>query len=180
MSKEQLSRQLPDRVDARKMADQRITLEGFVPVSELMRLDDVTKASGGSLDLIAEFSVDESRHRWLKLTTSGELTIECQRCLEGYQYPIEVACEVMLVRDDEIAKIVPKHVEPVVLDEDMVSIWDVLTDEILMILPKVSEHSLEHCKVSVSNKFGPGEADQGSDTKVENPFSVLAQLKKGN
>jgi len=179
MSKEQFSRQLPNRVDARKMADQRITLEGFVPLEGLERLDDVTRAAAGTLNVSAEFSVDESRHRWLKLATSGVLTVECQRCLEGYTYPVKVDCEVMLVRNDEIAKIVPKHVEPVVLDEDIVSIWDVLTDEILMILPQVSQHDLAHCSGSASFELGPGEADESSNTEVENPFSVLAKLKKG-
>ncbi len=180
MSNEQLSRQLPNRVDARKMADQRITLQGSVPIAELKRLDVTTITAGGMLSVSAEFSINESRHRGLRILASGVLTVECQRCLEGYRYPVEVDCEVMLVRNDEIAKIVPKHVEPVVLDEDMIDIWDVLTDEILMILPQVSQHDPAHCKGSASFELGPGEADLGSNTEVENPFSVLAKLKKGN
>ncbi|WP_298636981.1 YceD family protein [uncultured Umboniibacter sp.] len=178
MSEEQLNRQLPDHVDGRKMADHDVCLEGFVPVAKLERLDTMTREAGDLLPVTATFRRNEARHRWLHLEMRSELTIECQRCLEGYRYPIEVDCEVMLVRDDEIAKIVPRHVEPVVLDDDAVSIWEVLSDEILLVLPQVSQHDVEHCQGSASFELGPGKADASVELDVENPFSVLAKLKK--
>lgn len=180
MSKEQLSRQLPDVVDARKMADQQIELEGFVPVEQLQRLDPLTREHGGAINVVASFRRDESYHRWLRINARGSLMIECQRCLSGYKYESIVDCDVMLVNDDDIAKQVPRHVEPVVLDDDMVSIWEVLVDEILLTLPAVSEHDPQQCSGKSSFEFGPGEADQEVEAPtVENPFSVLAKLKSG-
>jgi len=176
-----LSRQLPDGVDARKMAEQEISLQGVIPVEKLVRLDTVTTEQSGVLEVTASFWKDESRYRWLTIQASGRLVLECQRCLEGYDYSLSLDCSVMLVGNDDIAKQVPRSVEPVVLDEDKVSIWEVLVDEILLELPQVSEHAPEVCSGSSSYSLGPGEADQQVEMpEVENPFSVLAQLKKSS
>ncbi|NVK11529.1 MAG: DUF177 domain-containing protein [Gammaproteobacteria bacterium] len=181
MSKEQLSRHLPDVVDARKMADHEVSLEGIVPVEKLVRLDSVTTEQGGFLQVTASFWKDPSRYRWLTLQASGRLVLECQRCLHGYDYPLSLDCSVMLVGNDDIAKQVPRSVEPVVLDEDKLSIWEVLVDEILLVLPQVSEHAPDECSGSSSYVLGPGEADHQEEAPaVENPFSVLAQLKNSS
>lgn len=179
MSHEQQNRLLPDWVDARKMADKHVMLKGLVPLSKLDRLDVVTQGDSSSMDVTAQFLVDEAHHRWLKMSVKHEMLIECQRCLEGYHYPIELDFEVMLVRDDDIAKIVPRHVEPVVLDNDQVNVWDVLVDEILLELPKVSQHNPSECRGSKSYEISPGGHEiSEQEADVENPFSVLAALKK--
>ena len=72
---------LPRQGDPRKFAQHGVTLEGFIPVSDLGRIVEATESSEGEVGVSLEFALNEERKKVVTGTASAELSLVCQRCL---------------------------------------------------------------------------------------------------
>ena len=64
-----------------------------------------------------------------------------------------LACEntLAVVWTDDQAAHLPRHLEPLVVEDEACSLWDVVEDELILALPSFSYHETEEC-----NKYWPG------------------------
>jgi uncharacterized protein len=86
-----------------------------------------------------------------------------------------------IVWTDEQAAQLPRHLEPLIVNEEAYSLWDVVEDELILALPPFSYHPLEECKqIQIESDFSTSLPDQEAGEEKPNPFDVLAQLKPGN
>ena len=102
---------------------------------------------------------------WLEL--DGTLTLCCQRCLEGVEYPLEVRSLLEFVDDED--ELTQEEIEDdsrdFLLSQKELDVMALIEDEIILALPTAPCH--ESCVMP--------EASQGA-VKVS-PFSVLTGLK---
>jgi uncharacterized protein len=171
----------PLRLDLAAFAAEGAELSGTWPLEELPRLvssahPGARPGAGESLQWSAR---GESRPRrggepeiWLHLRLATRLRLECQRCLQPVETPLELERALRFVPgEDEAAALDADSEEDVLALPRWLDLRELAEDELLLALPVVPRH--EQCPVPLPNAAGEDEVAR------ENPFAALQALKGG-
>lgn len=147
-------------------------LEFAVAVADLPRLADLVAGDSGQLLCAVKGELGQEGGQegdaFLVLSIDGRLMLNCQRCLEAMEYPLQLSGRLMLVPagspwpDEEL---VEDGFDAIEAGREM-ALLPLIEDEVLLALPIAPCH--ESCQAQMSY-----EEDDPS------PFAVLAKLKKG-
>ena len=172
-----LTEPLPTTLDVRKAAVRGATVSGSLAVSKLDRLRPILASDDGRIDAHFGFSRDPENRSVIELSLSATVEVTCQRCLQPM--PIELSAEnqLAIIGDDEQARQLPSHLEPLVVAGELCDLWTVVEDELMLSLPIVSYHETKDCKQLLEDYSQPAPEHGAAE---ENPFSVLEQLKPGS
>lgn len=171
MSDPQTAMKLPSHVDPRKLANQGTHLQGSIPPEALPRLGQaVLTASDVKVSL--EFSRDAERRTIVEGDFSLDVELTCQRCLQPVAEHLEGSVHVGVVWDESRAAELPKRLDPWLVETESADMYEMLEDEFLLALPIAPFHDESDC--AASGKYSTGEHEETR----ENPFSILAKLKK--
>ncbi len=107
-----------------------------------------------------------------------DVTVTCQRCLEPMPQHLSSENTLAVVWTDEQAAHLPRHLDPLILEDEPCRLWDLVEDELILALPAFSYHDTEACNDSMSGYTDPSPKEAAGEEKP-NPFEVLAQLKPG-
>ena len=168
------SRVLPQFVDARKMANQGIELHGIVPASKLERLQQATTLADKGIDVNLSFHVDEERHLLVTGDIAAVVNLQCQRCLGDVEFSVVTDVTVAIVAGEEQAKALPGRLDPWLVTDASADLYNLIEEEILLALPMVAYHQNQCLDEDL---YSAGEEESGQESKSDNPFSVLEQLK---
>ncbi len=143
------------------------SLQGDLLVADLARVLDLLVDSTGRLAYRVEGRIGPRGRSQLFLQVDGVLSLCCQRCLEGVEYPLAVRSLLEFVDDEndltqEEIEDDSKDFLPAQKELDVVAL---IEDEIILALPVAPHH--ESC---VMPQAGQGSAEIS-------PFSVLTGLK---
>jgi len=144
----------------------------IIPLLRFSRLGEYLADANGSLDITLSGVVGKSGEPGLRLAVQGALNLTCQRCLDSFEYLLDVTADFVLVTsedaipspdsdeyDDEVDYLVAETQMPVM---------DLVEDEILLALPLAPKHAEKDCLAS---------------SKVElekpSPFAALKDFKVG-
>lgn len=166
---------LPDSVDAIRHASQSIRLHGTMPLSRFERLRSSLLSDEGDVEVELSFDQDSEHRPYVMGSIRGALTVQCQRCEKPLTIAIDAPVHVGLVRNDEDARRLSEHLEPFLLTDRMVSLTELVEDELILALPIVPRH--EHECVAVGAVSAVAAAPSATEEKRKNPFAVLAQLR---
>lgn len=179
---------LPRILDARKFARSGVQLNAVEPVTSFPRFAELLSDEEGSVDIDLDFHRDEARAYRIAVKLSAKVNLVCQRCLQAMPSTVQTDSLLGLVWSDDTAKALPKDVEPLILGEEALDVLGMLEDELIVGTPFVAYHEAEDCKAEVNPVFAddvidqvaePADTANDSTTAVkENPFAVLASLKK--
>lgn len=143
------------------------SLEGELPIAGLTRLLDKLVDSTGSLSYRVVGRLSPRNRPQLLLQLDGVLSVCCQRCLDGIDYPVELRSVLEFVDDEE--DLTQEEIEddskdflPAQSELDVVAL---IEDEIILDLPSAPRH--ESCALP----------ETGQGTGKISPFSVLKGLK---
>ena len=143
------------------------SLQGELPIASLTRVLDKLTDSVGSLCYRVEGRLGSRNRAQLLLQLDGVLSVCCQRCLEGIDYPVKLRSVLEFVDDEE--DLTQEEVEddskdflPAQSELDVVAL---IEDEIILDLPSAPRH--ENCALP----------DTGQGTGKVSPFSVLQGFK---
>jgi uncharacterized protein len=162
---------LPDRLDLYAAAEAGRELRGRVELARLARALPLLESPEGELEVALELGRDEDGTHYLAGSVQGRLLLQCQRCLESMEYPMEVTFRLGLVHSQEQMQRLSERYEPLLITSEPASLAEVITDEVLLALPIVPLHSgVSTCRPPVTDTPVSG--------RRENPFAVLAQLKQ--
>jgi len=111
--------------------------------------------------------------------------LQCQRCLETFDFPVNAQFELVLVPDQDAADRLPESIDPVILAEDgMIHVVDLFEDELILQVPAIPRHaSAEECRFDVPVTLLDAEEPEVNGTETEksgkraNPFAALKDLK---
>lgn len=171
-----MSDSIPAHIEPRKLVDREIVLEGTVAAAKMPRLSALLDAPAGDVQVKLAFARDEQGIATLHGHYQAEVALICQRCLEQVVVPLDSQCEVGFVESDEAAKNLPKHYEPVIVDDEPLDLHALIEDELLLALPTVPMHPMETCEHP--SGYRPDPAASEDPAEKPNPFSVLASLKR--
>lgn len=155
-------------IDSLEFAREGRRLAGDVPVHSLQRLSDVLADDGGTLAWAVRGECDADRKPFLVIEVSGEVHLECQRCLATLPFCLKIKSKLQLVPQgaawpDEALE--DDRSDPIMaLDEQ--PLLALIEDEVLLALPIAPRH--ESCALPVY--------DDGGAAVL--PFATLALLKK--
>jgi uncharacterized protein len=170
-----LNAPIPPHVDPRKLADRGTTLEGAIPLVDLVRLCDPLADNQGMVRAKFFFERDERNAVVFHSELEVEVKMVCQRCLELVALPIHSECDYAVVKEGANTQSVPKGYDVLELGEDPLDLLALVEEELLLALPIVPVHDPKDCQQPV----GLEEPDSSEDEVTRsNPFSVLAQLKR--
>ena len=155
-----------------RLADGGADVDFAVPLAELAGLRSLRAGVGGSLQGHARFAREQGMPV-ADLAFSGTVSLQCQRCLQPMERPLERVSRIALIASEDEAGRVPVEREPVLAPGGRISIGELLTEELLLLLPIVPLHEEREC----ASELAPAErAAAGGET--HRPFANLADLLK--
>lgn len=166
---------LPCQVDPLVFAERRAVLSGAVKIAELDRLADYLFEDGGEVEVSMSFN----KERRLPIITGhikADLQLICQSCLQAMPWDIDADFKLAVVTSSQQAERLDEGYEPLLLEGEKIAPARLVEDEILLALPDYPRH--EHNCLSPAAQADVAHGKAQSSGKSNNPFSVLANLKK--
>jgi uncharacterized protein len=173
-----MSNGLPQRIDPLKMADQGRSFQGQIALGEMARLVAAVHRVEGVAEVTLAFARDEQGRRIVSGRVRASLQMVCQRCLEPVTVVLDQPVGLAVVHSQSEAARLPREYDPLLHEDDGVSLRELVEDELLLALPCIPVHPLGECG-ALMNEINR-EADQAEAGEKQNPFAVLGSLKKGS
>jgi uncharacterized protein len=170
------------QLDPWRAVRSELGFEGEAFAEDLPRLAGALSSCGGVADWPARYVLRFGRDGDGRAVALGRavLTIRpiCQRCLGEVAILLDAPIAVGLVRDETQSEALPDHLDPVAVEEGRIRPLDLVEDELLLAIPQVPMHPWGACREAHRRAADP-DADQGAEApNRENPFAVLAGLKR--
>lgn len=166
---------LPDLIDPLLLAERRSVLSGAINIAALERLSDIVAESDGCIEVEVVFG-KEGKRPIVSGRIKTTLAIECQSCLQSLPWPLDISFKLGIVSSMDEADRLEIDCEPLLFSGEKISLNGLIEDEILLALPDYPKHGYD-CITRRSSQNSDYDR-QDSPTKADNPFSVLAKLKK--
>ena len=162
-------------LDADRLAGGEAEIDFDVPLAELPRLRARIAGIGGSVRGTARFG-RQSGFAVVDLSLAGRAILQCQRCMQAMELPIESTTHVALILAEADAAEVPEQLEPVLAREGRISAGELVEEELLLALPIVPLHEqMRDCAVPAS---APLLAEEAPEHVTQRPFAGLDDLLK--
>jgi uncharacterized protein len=162
----------PEPLDIDRLADGESELDFSVSLAEMPRLRSRLAAVGG----MVHGSVHFGRAAGLavaELSVRGSAALQCQRCMEQMEVPIESSARVALIPSEADVSRVPEDLEPMLAPGGRISIRDIVEEELMLTLPIVPLH--ENTADCTGSSAAP--SVERSD-QTQRPFERLQELLK--
>ncbi|MDD4914264.1 MAG: YceD family protein [Methylococcales bacterium] len=170
-----MSDKLPDLIDPLLLAERHSVLSGAIKITALERLSDLVAECDGFVEIEVAFT-KEGKQPVASGTIKTELMLECQSCLQPLPWPLDIGFKLGVVASMAEADRLKIDCEPLLFNGEKISLNALIEDEILLALPDYPKHGYD-CIGHSSSGSGNFET-KTNHAKAENPFSVLAKLKK--
>jgi uncharacterized protein len=164
---------LPDLVDYAVLAREGAVLERVYELRDLPRLEDVLAEPEGTLNASFAFAKMPSGGVGVRVAIRAVLRLVCQRCVQGFAYPVESGSEIEITRDERS----DAEREYFEVDGDMVSLSELAEEELLLALP-IAPVCGKPQNCANAPKFDLGATVQGASDETRRPFGVLQDLLK--
>ena len=158
-------------IDGLEFARAEKELRGQLSPAEFVRLQDYQLGEGSRIDFLLEGGRDRRKRLVLRVEICGLLRLQCQRCMERLDYPLQILNTLLLVGQNEALPAdsdEPHAPDCLVADAEM-DVAALIEDEIILGLPLSPRHPEGMCSASDSNVPLKGDIL---------PFARLAALKK--
>lgn len=156
-------------IDSLDFARNGKELSDVVPLAAMPRLQDLLASRDGEVGYTVRGMSDKDGNPVLELVIEGVCQLRCQRCLQGFDYPLKLVSRLLLVPPgelDDFAEVDAEEADRIPADRHL-DVQDMIEDEILLSLPFAPKHPFGECRPAVED----------SDGASQNPFAVLASLK---
>lgn len=170
---------LAERVDYRRMAIQRRSIQGVTSLASLPRVRaETVDPAAGNAPVEVQLVLHEDNQRRVRIAgeIKATLKLRCQRCLAEYDQAITAAVAGVVVASDEAAANVPHADEPILAGGDWLDVYSLVSDELLLAVPPVPRCDRKGCRERYE-QAAPAEAPGAAADNRPNPFAVLKNLK---
>ena len=169
-----MSGQLPALIDPIRLADEGARLEGKLPGSEMLRLQELVLPGShpGQVSVYLQFKRTGQGVRQLHGTIRTQVEMACKRCMQPLQ--VEVVTQLFFVL------LQPGEAEPeegeVLVAGTALSLSELVEDELLLAMPMSPGHAEGQCEVAFPVTVGKTPVTE----KRANPFAELRGFKGKN
>jgi uncharacterized protein len=168
---------MPEFVDPWRLADRETGFSGRIALDKLPRLASALMTVAGEVVFDIRFSRDARHRACIRLQVQAELGLECQRCLQQMEHPVEAVVDLSVIEVPAEAERLPDEYEPVLVDDGRLRLLDLVEDELLLAIPQIPMHRLDACQPILAGGTAPEPAQQAANSGRPNPFAVLQGLK---
>lgn len=155
-----------------EFAQKALEIHDIIPLLQFTRLQDLLASQQGELDCRLSGGRDANNSACLQLQVRGTLPLLCQRCLQPFDFGVDIDLRYRIVRDE--AQIpAPEDEdddEDFLLSQAEMPVLELIEDELLLALPMAPRHADDSCAIT------GGEAETNA-FKKPNPFARLEALK---
>lgn len=162
---------LPKNIDPFKQFDAGVRLDGFIELAKLSRLDNLLASQAGQVKVVLQFGRDEQSMAVLEGSVKAELSLVCQRCMKNSPFELNSEFSFAFIRKDSDIDSLPSEYEPLLLEQPLLELYQLVEEEIILALPIVHYHEND-CASSRNEEQSEGDEDK------PNPFAILETLKK--
>jgi len=171
---------LPEHIEPLRLARSQRLMQGRLPLSRMPRLVESLVESTGDVNVELEFDVDSSGIAWMKGHLTCTLPLCCQRCMQTLLMPVDTTFRLAMIESEAEIERLGEEYEPLILDDSLVSVAELVEDELLLCLPIVPKHETEDCNAAI---FDEAHSEEVAETVNEseqkkNPFAALADFKR--
>jgi uncharacterized protein len=159
------------RYEFAKLVDTHTELVQDIPVAELTGLPEGVSAGSGPLHAHARFYREQG---WplATLNLRGEVGLVCQRCLKPMRQAVAADTRVVLLASEAEAERAPPEEETFLAADGLVSLGELVREELLLALPIVPRHENEaECSLGTA-------AEAGETAETQRPFADLRAMMK--
>ena len=153
-------------IDSLDFAHRGEELRGEMPLAELPRLQDILAAPEGKVSFVLQGSYAQDGKPRLELSLESLCVLRCQRCLDGLSYPVRLVSKLKLVSDEDESDIDDDEMDSIPVDKHL-DVLSLIEEEMLLSLPIAPMHAVGECQIAAKGL-----------ARSENPFAVLAGLKR--
>jgi uncharacterized protein len=166
----------PDLVDCERLAGERETLERVYELAQLPRVQDLLADRHGQLRAAFAFAPAPSGRSGAVITIRATPRLVCQRCLDGFEFPVAVRTEVEFAADAQPAGPTLQR-ELYLTEQGLVSLRELAEEELLLALPLVPACSaLREC--GRAPQLDTSTASRAAAQETVRPFAALQDLLK--
>ncbi|HPF27720.1 MAG TPA: YceD family protein [Steroidobacteraceae bacterium] len=115
------------------------------------------------------------------IETAAAPVLTCQRCMQALEWPVSSHSQVALIADSAAADRVAEGLETFLVENDRVSVRDLVEEELLLALPLVPKCAVgSACGRLVAERVDVGlqHDDDTAPGNVQTPFAQLGELLK--
>ena len=155
-----------------RLAGNEADVDFVIPLAELSGLRSLRDGVAGSVSGHMHFG-HEQGFATAEIALSGIVTLECQRCMKPMQLPLGTTARVALIASEADVGRVPADLEPVLAEGGRITVGELITEELLLVLPIVPLHTESNeCAAA------PAVAGRDSSSETHRPFARLGELLK--
>ena len=167
---------LPDLVDCERLAEDAAVLERVYELGSFARIADALADPRGVVRASFAFSKTPLGRAGARVAVSAEPQLVCQRCMQGFAFPVSGGSEIEFAVDDE-ASAADSEREPFRADGGLVSLKDLAEEELLLALP-VAPACIAPQGCSRAPDFAAQTERSEESAGTRKPFSALKDLLK--
>lgn len=169
-----MSRDFPALVNFWRLAEARRGYQGTWPLARLERLTPLLGAADGEVEFAVNFGTDDAGYAFADLEIKAELMLRCQRTLEIFGFPVDLAVRLGLIAVEEDADALPDGYEPLLARDEPSPLIDLIEDELILALPLIAKKQVGSDEPAFVYETGPAPAPSN------HPFGALEALKSKN
>lgn len=163
---------IPSLIKASTALTRSAQYAGALAPDRLERLGAELAQPGSHLDARLELA-REDRKDWLRGRVEGALWLQCRRCLQAFEWTLDLGIELRLVYSDADEARVLEQADPYRVEDDQLPLAEIVEDEVLLALPMMPRCS--SCEAAGAAADSAVE-EPVAETRKPNPFAQL--LKK--
>jgi len=171
--------QLPVQADPRRLCEQGKTFAGSVALRKMSRLTPLLASSEGEAAFTLEFGQDQERRARIRGHVQACLPLLCQRCLQQMMLRVDAKFQLSPVSGPREAEMLPAEYDPLMLEEQLLQMLDLVEDELILAIPPAPRHPQDECPAAPGDRETP-EPVAHDEGEAESPFAMLAKLKRDN
>jgi uncharacterized protein len=178
---------LPVRFNPHKLLADDSVFFAEIPVAHFKRLCGALMADKGTVNVKMTFIAGIRKRVSVKGRFDSVCTMQCQRCLTGFEQALSGEFELTFATDKAMADDLPDELDPVILDErGHIHTVDMLEDELILRLPVAPRHAelklcceqgFDSCSLESLDGLAVPDGSLEND-KGANPFDVLKNFTK--
>lgn len=163
---------IPQTVRASAAIAQQQAYRDELPVRSLARLSALLANDVAILHVDLQAGRSGGRER-VQGRIEAELPLTCQRCEKVFTWPLRIEVNVCLVQNEEQEEAVLHDADPYLVQDDTLSVRDLVEDETLLALPMLPRcESCENAVQALPEPVGAHGNEEG-EAPAANPFAAL-------
>lgn len=163
-----------------KLAAHGGEVAGEAPLEQFQRLTSYLFDAVGNVEFKLVFGETEKGMPFVTGRISTVVRRECVNCSHAVEEKVDFIPQIVVVKSEDEASELDEALDPVILTDEKIELVNLIEDEIILALPILARHPEGQCDPSYYTWKAEQETQKKNDgaTQKENPFSVLAKLKK--